>query len=71
IRELNEEISNLRNRPLWKWIWNDIKPKRKYTYNHYSKEYRRKVSLGKMFRVLLAVAYAVMVSIGVSLIMYV
>ena len=59
IRELNEEISNLRNRPLRKWIWNDIKPKRKYTYNHYSKEYRWKEFLGKVFRVSLAVVYAV------------
>ena len=59
IRELNEEISNLRNRPLWKWIWNDIKPKMKYTYNHYSKEYRWKKFLGKVFRVSLAVLYAV------------
>lgn len=59
IRELNEEISNLRNRPLWKWIWNDIKPKRKYTYNHYTKEYRRKEFLGKVLRVSLAIIYAV------------
>ena len=68
IRELDADISALKNRPLWKWIWNDIKPKRKYTDNHYAKEYRRKGFLGKMFRVLLAVAYAVMVAIGVSLI---
>lgn len=59
IRELNEEISNLRNRPLWKWIWNDIKPKRKYNYNHYTKEYRRKEFWEKVFRVSLAVVYAV------------
>ena len=59
IRELNEEISNLKHRPLWKWIWNDIKPKRKYTYNHYSKEYRWKEFLGKVLRVSLAIIYAV------------
>lgn len=57
IRELEKEICDLKYRPLWKWIWNDIKPKRKYTYNHYSKEYRRKEFLGKVFRVSLAVAY--------------
>lgn len=59
IRELEKEISDLKHRPLWKWIWNDIKPKRKYTYNHYTKEYRRKEFLEKVFRVSLAVAYAV------------
>lgn len=36
IRELDAVISKLKNRPLWQLIWNDIKPKRKYTYNHYS-----------------------------------
>lgn len=59
IRELEKEVSDLKHRPLWKWIWNDIKPKRKYTYNHYTKEYRRKEILGKVLRVLLAVVYAV------------
>lgn len=59
IRELEKEISDLKNRPLWKWIWNDIKPKRKYTYNHYTKEYRRKEILGKVLRVSLAIVYAV------------
>lgn len=58
IRVLNEEISNLRNRPLWKWIWNDIKPKRKFDYNYYTKEYRRKEFWGKVVRVSLAVVYA-------------
>lgn len=59
IRELDEEINRLKNRSLWQLIWNDIKPKRKYTYNHYTKEYRRKEFLGKVFRVSLAIAYAV------------
>ena len=58
IRELDAEISALKNRPLWKWIWNDIKPKRKYDYNYYTKEYRRKEFWGKVFRVSLTVAYA-------------
>lgn len=59
IRELNEEINRLKNRPLWQWIWNDIKPRRKYDYNYYTKEHRRKEFFGKVFRVSLAVAYAV------------
>ena len=41
IRELEKEISDLKHRPLWKWIWNDIKPKRKFDYNYYTKEYFR------------------------------
>lgn len=64
IRELDEEINRLKNRPLWQLIWNDIKPKRKYTYNHYTKEYRRKEFLGKVFCVSLAVVYAVGVFVG-------
>lgn len=58
IRGLEAEISALKNRPLWKWIWNDIKPKRKFDYNYYTKEYRRKAFLGKVIRVSLAVVYA-------------
>lgn len=58
IRELEGEISNLKHRPWWKWIWNDIKPERRFDYNYYTKEYRRKEFLGKVFRVSLAVVYA-------------
>lgn len=58
ICELEGEISDLKHRPWWKWIWNDIKPKKKYNHNHYLKEYRLKKFLGNVFRVSLAVAYA-------------
>lgn len=60
IRELDAEISTLKNRPLWKWIWNDIKPKPRYSCG-YSRWYKWEVFLGKALRVLLAVAYVLIV----------
>ncbi len=69
IRELEKEVSELKHRPLWKWIWNDIKPKRKFDYNYYTKEYRRKEFFWKVFRVSLAVVYALGVFVGTYLFM--
>lgn len=60
IRELEEEIKVLKYRPLWKKLWDDIKPKRRCTYG-YSRWYKWKEFLGMVFRVLLAVVYAVTV----------
>lgn len=60
VTELEEEIKALKNRPLWKKIWEDIKPKRRYSYG-YSRWYKWKEFVGKALRVFLAVAYALIV----------
>lgn len=63
IRELEEEINRLKNRPLWQLIWNDIKPKRESGcgYNRY---YKWEKFLEKMFWVILAVFFAIAVFVG-------
>lgn len=63
IRELEEEIKVLKYRPLWKKLWEDIKPRRRCNYG-YSRWYKWKEFLGKVLWVMLAVAYAVVVFVG-------
>ena len=58
VAELEEEIKILRNRPWWKKLWEDIKPKKRYSYG-YSRWYKWKGFFVKTLRVLLAVAYAI------------
>ena len=63
VAELEEEIKILKNRPWWKKLWEDIKLKRRCSYG-YSRWYKWKVFLGKVFWVMLAVAYAMAVFAG-------
>lgn len=63
VAELEEEIKLLKSRPLWKKLWEDIKPKPRYSYG-YSRWYKWMGFLGKVFWVTLAVVYAV-VFVGV------
>ena len=63
IRELEEEIKVLKHRPLWKKLWDDIKPKRRCSYG-YSRWYKWQEFFGKVFWVLLAVMYAIVVFVG-------
>ena len=64
VAELEEEIKILRNRPWWKKLWEDIKPKKRYSYG-YSRWYKWKEFLGKVFWGMLAVAYAMAVFVGI------
>ena len=63
VRELEEEIKVLKNTPLWKKLWNDIKPKPRYSCG-YSRWYKWREFFGKVLRVILAVAYAMAVFAG-------
>ena len=63
VTELEKEIEVLKNRTLWKKLWEDIKPKRRCSYG-YSCWYKWQEFLGKVFWVMLAVVYAVMVFAG-------
>ena len=67
VAELEEQIKVLKNIPLWKKLWNDIKPKRRCSYG-YSRWYKWQEFLGNVFWVMLAVGYAVAVFYGVWII---
>lgn len=54
VTELEEEINVLKNTPLLKRLWEDIKPKRRCSYG-YGRWYKWKEFLGKVFWVMLAV----------------
>jgi len=60
VTQLEDEIRLLKSTPLWKKFWEDIKPKRRYSYG-YSRWYKWKEFFGKALRVFLAVAYALIV----------
>ena len=63
IRELEGEVARLKNRPMWKKILDDLKPKPKW------KPYNRKVKfyefMGKLFHGLLAVVFMIIVFVAV------
>ena len=63
IRELEEEVVELKNRTLWQQIWTDIKPKRKG--NCYGRRNKWKEFGKKVLDVVLAVGYAMVVCWGV------
>lgn len=63
IRELEEEIKGLRYRPLWKKLGEDIKPKRRCSYG-YSRWYKWKEFIWKVFWVILALLFAIAVFVG-------
>lgn len=63
VTELEKEIEVLKNRPLWKKLWEDIKPKRRCSYG-YSRWYKWQEFFGKVFWVMIAVVFAVMVFVG-------
>ena len=63
VAELEEEIKLLKNRPWWKKVWEDIKPKKRYSYG-YSRWCKWKEFLRKVLWVILAVAYAMVVFVG-------
>ena len=63
IRELEEEIKVLKYRPLWKKLWDDIKPNPKYSYG-YSRWYKWQEFFGKVFWVMFAVVFAMVVFVG-------
>lgn len=63
IAELEEEIKFLKNTPLWKKLWNDIKPKRRCSYG-YSRWYKWQEFLTKVFWVLIAVVFAIIIFVG-------
>ena len=48
VRELEEEIKGLKNTPLWKKLWNDIKPEPRYSCG-YSRWYKWEEFFGKIF----------------------
>ena len=63
IRELEGEVARLKNRPLWKQIWDDLKPKPKWrSYNRKRKFYE---FMEKLFHVILAVVFTIIVFIAV------
>ena len=63
VTELEEEIKALKCRPLWKKFWDGIKPKPRYSCG-YSRWYKWKEFLGKVFWVMLSVVYAIAVFMG-------
>ena len=63
IRELEGEIKVLKNTPLWKKLWEDIKLKRRCSYG-YGRWYKWKEFLGKVFWVMLAVFFTIMIFVG-------
>ena len=63
VRELEEEIKVLKNTPLWKKLWNDIKPKPRYGCG-YSRWYKWEKFFVKVFWGVLAVVYAMAVFVG-------
>jgi len=63
VTELEEEIKILKNTPLWKKLWNDIKPKRRCSYG-YSRWYKWKEFLAKVVCVMIAVVFATSVFVG-------
>ena len=63
VTELEDEIRLLKSTPLWKKLWEDIKPKRRCSYG-YSRWHKWQEFFGKVFWVMLAVVYAVMVFAG-------
>lgn len=63
VTELEEEVRVLKNTPLLKKLWNDIKPKERCSYG-YSRWYKWKEILGKVFWVVIAVVYAITVFVG-------
>ena len=63
IRELEGEVARLKNRPLWKQILDDLKPKPKWRqYNRKRKFYE---FMEKLFHVLLAVVFTIIVFVVV------
>ncbi|MFA9466843.1 MAG: hypothetical protein ACERKN_21520 [Velocimicrobium sp.] len=63
IRELEGEVARLKNRPLWKNILDDLKPKLKCRpYNRKGKFYE---FMGKLFHGLLAVVFTIIVFVAV------
>lgn len=60
VTELEKEIKVLKNTPLWKKLWEDVKPKRRCSYG-YNRWYKWEEFLGKVLRVMLASAYALIV----------
>lgn len=63
VRELEEETKTLKNTPLWKKLWNDIKPKPRYSCG-YSRWYKWEAFLTKLFWVMIAVVFAIIVFVG-------
>ena len=63
VAELEEEIKLLKSTPLWKKLWEDIKPKRRCSYG-YNRWYKWKEFLGKALWIMLAVLYTVAVFVG-------
>ena len=63
IRELEKEISDLKHRPFWKWIWNDIKPKPRYSCG-YNRWYKWEDFLMKVLWIMIAINFAIIVFVG-------
>ena len=63
VAELEEEIKILKNRPWWKKLWEDIKPRKRYSYG-YSRWYKWENVLRKGLGVLFAIIYTIIVFWG-------
>ena len=63
VAELEKEIEVLKNRPLWKKILEDIKPKKRYSYG-YNRWHKWEEFLGKVFWIVLAFVYVIVVFVG-------
>ncbi|MGO5053805.1 hypothetical protein ACTQ6A_15060 [Lachnospiraceae bacterium LCP25S3_G4] len=63
IRELEGEVARLKNRPLWKQILDDLKPKPKLgSYNRKRKFFE---FMKKLFHVLFVVVFTIIVLVAV------
>ena len=63
IRELEGEVARLKNRPMWKQIWDDLKPKPKWSpYNRKRKFFE---FMEKLSHVIIAVTFTIIVFVAV------